>query len=30
VDLAPKSQRKLIKKQVEALKKPPQQQQPSG
>lgn len=30
VDLAPKSQQKLIKKQVEALKKAPQQQQPSG
>ena len=30
VDLAPKSQRKLIEKQVEALKKAPQQQQPSG
>jgi hypothetical protein len=30
VDLAPKDQQKLIKKQVEALKKAPQQQQPSG
>jgi hypothetical protein len=30
VELAPKAQRKLIKKQVEALKKAPQQQQPSG
>jgi hypothetical protein len=30
VDLAPKSQQKLVKKQVEALKKAPQQQQPSG
>jgi hypothetical protein len=30
VDLAPKAQRKLIKKQVEALKKAPAQQQPSG
>ena len=30
VDLAPKDQKKLIKKQVEALKKAPQQQQPSG
>jgi hypothetical protein len=30
VDLAPKSQRKLIKKQAEALKKASQQQQPSG
>jgi|SRR5215211_745906 len=30
VDLAPKDQRKLIKKQIEALKKAPQGQQPSG
>ena len=30
VDLAPKDQRKLIEKQVEALKKAPQAQQPSG
>jgi hypothetical protein len=30
VELAPKAQRKLVKKQAEALKKPPQQQQPSG
>ncbi len=30
VDLAPKAQRKLIKKQAEALKKAPQAQQPSG
>src|SRR5262245_58250166 len=30
VDLAPKAQQKLIKKQVEAIKKAPQQQQPSG
>jgi hypothetical protein len=30
LDLAPKDQQKLIKKQVEALKKAPQQQQPSG
>ena len=30
VDLAPKDQKKLIKRQVEALKKAPQQQQPSG
>jgi hypothetical protein len=30
VDLAPKDQKKLIKKQVEALKKAPQGQQPSG
>jgi hypothetical protein len=30
IDLAPKSQRKLIKKQAEALKKASQQQQPSG
>jgi hypothetical protein len=30
VDLAPKAQRKLIKKQAEALKKAAQQQQPSG
>jgi hypothetical protein len=30
VDLAPKDQRKLIKKQAEALKKPPTTQQPGG
>jgi hypothetical protein len=30
VDLAPKAQRKLIKRQAEALKKAPQAQQPSG
>jgi hypothetical protein len=30
VDLAPKAQQKLIKKQAEALKKAPSQQQPSG
>jgi hypothetical protein len=30
VDLAPKAQRKLVKKQAEALQKPPPQQQPSG
>ena len=30
VDLAPKAQKKLVKKQAEALKKPPPQQQPSG
>lgn len=30
IDLAPKSQRKLIKKQAEALKKASQQQQPGG
>ena len=30
IDLAPKSQRKLVKKQVEALKKAGPQQQPSG
>jgi hypothetical protein len=30
VDLAPKAQRKQVKQQAEALKKPPQQQQPSG
>jgi|SRR5215211_365926 len=30
VDLAPKSQRKLVKQQAEALKKPPPEQQPSG
>jgi hypothetical protein len=30
VDLAPKAQRKQVKLQAEALKKPPQQQQPSG
>jgi hypothetical protein len=30
VDLAPKDQKKLVKKQVEALKKAAQQQQPSG
>ena len=30
VDLAPKAQRKVIKKQAEALKKPPQAQQPGG
>jgi hypothetical protein len=30
VDLAPKDQRKLVKEQAEALKKPPPQQQPSG
>ena len=30
VDLAPKDQRKLIKKQAEALKKPPTAQQPGG
>ena len=30
VDLAPKAQKKLVKKQVEALKKAGQQQQPSG
>jgi hypothetical protein len=30
VDLAPKAQKKLVKKQVEALKKAAQQQQPSG
>jgi hypothetical protein len=30
VDLAPKAQRKLVEKQAEALKKAPQQQQPSG
>jgi hypothetical protein len=30
VDLAPKDQKKLIKKQIEALKKAPQAQQPSG
>ena len=30
VDLAPKAQRKLVEKQVEALKKAGQQQQPSG
>ena len=30
IDLAPKSQRKLIKKQAETLKKASQQQQPSG
>src|SRR5215210_1319274 len=29
-DLAPKGQRKVIKKQAEALKKPPQAQQPGG
>ena len=30
VDLAPKDQRKQVKQQAEQLKKPPQQQQPSG
>jgi hypothetical protein len=30
VDLAPKDQRKQVKQQAEALKKPPEQQQPSG
>jgi hypothetical protein len=30
VDLAPKAQKKLVKKQAAALKKPPSQQQPSG
>ena len=30
IDLAPKAQRKLVKKQVEALKKAGPQQQPSG
>jgi hypothetical protein len=30
VDLAPKAQRKQVEKQAEALKKPPQEQQPSG
>jgi hypothetical protein len=30
VDLAPKAQKKLVKKQADALKKPPPQQQPSG
>lgn len=30
VDLAPKAQRKQVEKQVEALKKPPPQQQPGG
>jgi hypothetical protein len=30
VDLAPKDQKKLIEKQVEALQKPPPEQQPSG
>ena len=30
VDLAPKSERKQVEQQAEALKKPPQQQQPSG
>ena len=30
VDLAPKAQKKLVKKQVEALKKAATQQQPSG
>jgi hypothetical protein len=30
VDLAPKAQRKQVQKQAEALKKPPQEQQPSG
>ncbi|HYM56964.1 MAG TPA: hypothetical protein VES79_03290 [Solirubrobacteraceae bacterium] len=30
VELAPKAQRKLVKKQAEALKQPPQQQQPGG
>jgi translation initiation factor 2B subunit (eIF-2B alpha/beta/delta family) len=30
VDLAPKAQRKQVKQQAEALKKPPPQQQPSG
>jgi hypothetical protein len=30
VDLAPKSQKKLVKQQADALKKPPAQQQPSG
>jgi hypothetical protein len=30
VDLAPKAQKKLVKKQAEALKKPAPQQQPSG
>lgn len=30
LDLAPKDQKKLIKKQIEALKKAPQAQQPSG
>jgi hypothetical protein len=30
VDLAPKAQKKLVKKQAEALKKPSPQQQPSG
>jgi hypothetical protein len=30
VDLAPKAQRKEVKQQAEELKKPPQQQQPSG
>jgi hypothetical protein len=30
IDLAPKSQKKLVKKQVEALKKAAQQQQPGG
>jgi hypothetical protein len=30
IDLAPKAQRKLVKKQAEELKKPPPQQQPSG
>jgi hypothetical protein len=30
VELAPKSQRKLVKQQAEALKKPQQEQQPSG
>jgi hypothetical protein len=30
VDLAPKDQKKLVEQQAKALKKPPQQQQPSG
>jgi hypothetical protein len=30
IDLAPKEQRKAVKEQAEALKKPPEQQQPSG
>ena len=30
VDLAPKDQRKLVQKQAETLKKPPEQQQPGG
>ena len=30
VDLAPKAQRKQVKQQAEALKKPPEQQQPGG